>query len=145
MMSSRLLMLLLVLWGSTAGLLGQSIEKTLVRSFNLQGASDVTLQLQGPVEVKTWSQDILRVQMTVRLDRGSEAMLRSLVQAGRYNLHGVPAEDAFTIEAPGLSRDVLFNGQQLAENISFTVFAPEEVQITVEDGASAAAYLPPGL
>ena len=138
-------MLLLVLWGSTAGLLGQSIEKTFIRSFNLQGASDVTLQLQGPVEVQTWSEDILRVQMTVQLHHGSEAMLRSLAQAGRYNLHGYLEQGRFLIEAPGLAREVLINGQPLTEQIAFTVFAPENVQITVEDGTSAAAFLPNNL
>jgi hypothetical protein len=138
-------MLILWLWGSTAGLMGQSVEKTFVRSFNLQGISDVTLHLQGPVEVKTWSEDILRVQMNVQLYRGSEAMLRSLVQAGRYNLRGNAMDGVFNVQAPGLAREVRFNGQLLVEQISFTVFAPEQVQISIEDGTAAAAFLPPSL
>lgn len=145
MKATRQILLFLVLWGATAGLLAQSIEKTLVRSFNLEGAPAVTLQLDGPVHVQTWSDDILRVQMTVTLDRGSEAMLRSLVQAGRYNLHGDLVEAEYHIHAPGLAREVRVNGQPLAERVTFTVFAPENVRVEIEDGASAAAFLPESL
>lgn len=139
MKRTRHLLLTMLLLGCTAGLFAQVVEKTLVRSFNLQGADQVTLQLDGPVEVQTWSQSILRIQMQVTLDRGSEAMIRSLVQAGRYNLQSLLQEGAFQIVAPGLEREVLINGTPLGEHISFIVYAPEKVQVEIDDSTSASA------
>jgi hypothetical protein len=125
---------------TTAGLFAQTIEKTFVRSFNLQGAQEAVLQVEGAVEVKTWSQAITRVQMTVGLERGSESMLRSLSQAGRYNLKGTLENDQFFISIPGLEREVLVNGQALEESISYVIFVPEKVRVNIENSASAAGF-----
>lgn len=117
---------------------GQTIEKVLVKSFNLQGAQEVVLKTTGGVTVQTWEQDILRIQMTIGLDQGgSDAMLKSLLQAGRYNLRAELVEGRLVIDNPGLERDVLRNGQPLAERISFVVFAPENLRVEVADGTSA--------
>ena len=87
MKSSRLILVALLLLAG-ASLFAQTIEKTFVRSFNLMGAQETTLRMDVPIEVKTWGQSIARIQMTVGLQNGTESMLRSLAQAGRYNLKG---------------------------------------------------------
>lgn len=125
---------------ATSGLFAQSVEKTLVRSFNIQEAQVVALQVDHPVEVKTWSQKIMRVQINVGLDRGSESMLRSLVQAGRYNLKGGMKNDYYVVTIPGLSREVRVNGAILAENLSYVIFVPENVHVDVLSSSSAQAF-----
>lgn len=125
---------------ATSGLFAQSVEKTLVRSFNIQEAQVVALQVDHPVEVKTWSQKIMRVQINVGLDRGSESMLRSLVQAGRYNLKGEMKDDYYVVTIPGLSREVRVNGAILAENLSYVIFVPENVHVDVLSSSSAQAF-----
>lgn len=132
--------LVALLFVTTAGLFAQTVEKTFVRSFNLMGAQEAVLQFEGPVEVKTWSQSITRVQMTVGIERGSESMLRSLAQAGRYNLKGQLESDQYLISIPGLEREVLINGQALEENISYVVFVPEKVRVNIENSTSAAGF-----
>ncbi|WP_020534423.1 hypothetical protein [Lewinella cohaerens] len=134
---TTLVALLLV---TAAGLFAQTVEKTFVRSFNLQGAQEAVLQIEGPVDVQTWSQSITRIQMTVGIERGSESMLRSLAQAGRYNLKGQLDNDQYLISVPGLEREVLVNGQALAENISYVIFVPEDVRINIENSTSAAGF-----
>lgn len=134
---TTLVALLLV---TAAGLFAQTVEKTFVRSFNLQGAQEAVLQIEGPVDVQTWSQSITRIQMTVGIERGSESMLRSLAQAGRYNLKGQLDNDQYFISVPGLEREVLVNGQALAENISYVIFVPEGVRINIENSTSAAGF-----
>ncbi|RMG85812.1 MAG: hypothetical protein D6714_05290 [Bacteroidetes bacterium] len=131
------LMLLIPLLLSTAitTLHGQS-EKTLVKSFNLNGNQFVLLDLEGNVDVKTWKGDLMRIQITVALENGTEAMLKSLVQAGRYNLKGDDATGEFVVTAPGLQRKVTVRGKELVENISYTVFAPENVTVRLNDSAS---------
>jgi len=127
----------LMIW---AGLFAQTIEKTFVRSFNLSGAQEAVLQLDAPVEVKTWSQSIARVQMTVGLQNGSESMLRSLAQAGRYNLKGTLENDQFVISIPGLEREVRVNGNTLAEDITYVVFVPDNVRVNIENSTTAAGF-----
>lgn len=121
----------------SAGLGAQSVEKTLVKSFNLQAANAVTLELEGPVDVQVWSNSTMRIQMTIGLEQGSESMLRSLIQAGRYNLHNQGQSESFLVNMPGMNREVLINGSPLRERLSYQVFVPEGVQVDIVSPASA--------
>lgn len=125
---------------ATSGLFAQSVEKTLVRSFNLQGAQEVALEVDASVEVKTWSQKIMRIQINVGLEHGSESMLRSLVQAGRYNLKGEMLDGLYTVTVPGLAREVRVNGSILPENLSYVIFVPENVHVDILSSSSAQAF-----
>lgn len=116
---------------------GQQVEKTLVKSFNLQGNQVVTLQMDGPIEVKTWNNNFLRVQMQVTLKEGSEALLKSLVQAGRYNLRYEMDGEAYTVLAPQLGLEVKVGGKPLQDVVSYLVYAPENVIVKVPEGKNA--------
>ncbi len=120
-----------------AGLFAQTIEKTFVRSFNLMGAQEAVLRVDAPVEVKTWTQSVARVQMTDGLNSGSESMHRSLAQAGRYNLKGQLEDAQYTISVPGLEREVRVNGKALNEDITYVVFVPENVRVNIENSTTA--------
>jgi hypothetical protein len=120
----------------TATLHGQQTEKTLVKSFNLKGNQFVLLDLDGNVEVKEWNNELMRVQINVALENGTEAMLKSLVQAGRYNLKSDDSTGEFKVVAPGLQRKVTVRGQELVENISYTIFAPGKVNVRLTNEAS---------
>jgi hypothetical protein len=139
MKSSRLLLVGFLLM-TAVGLFAQNVEKTFVRSFNLQGAQELALEFTGAVEVQTWSQTTTRVQMTVGLERGSETMLRSLAQAGRYNLKGQLTDGQYQINVPGLEREVKVNGQSIGEMISYVVFVPENVHVVIDDSTAASAF-----
>lgn len=125
---------------AATGLFAQTVEKTLVRSFNLQNSQEVALQLDAPVEVQTWDQKIMRIQMNVRLERGSESMLRSLVQAGRYNIKGELIEGQYVVNVPGLAREVLVNSSALPESISYIISVPEGVHIDLQAGSSVSVF-----
>ena len=139
MKSSRLLLVGFLLL-TAVGLFAQNVEKTFVRSFNLQGAHELALQLNGAVEVQTWSQTTTRVQMTVGLERGSETMLRSLAQAGRYNLRGQLDGGQYQVNVPGLAREVKVNGYAIGELITYVVFVPENVHVVIDDSTAASAF-----
>jgi hypothetical protein len=105
-------------------------EKTFVKAFNLKGNQTVYFDLQGKTEVKTWPEKQLRLLMNVRLENGSEVMLKSLMQAGRYNLQSEELSKGFTIFAPQLEKEVrMRNGQTLVEMISYTLYVPANVQV----------------
>lgn len=112
-------------------------EKTLVKSFNLQGSQEVLLDLKGDVDVQEWNNDIMRVQITIGIPNGNEAMLKSLVRAGRYNLRSkTNDEDAYLVFAPGLDREIKLKGQPLKEILSYQIFAPSNVIVKQTTEAS---------
>lgn len=115
---------------------GQTVEKTLVKSFNLEELQNVTIDLPGSVEVKTWESPTMRIQLTISLPNSNVALLKTLVQYGRYNLLASRENDAVKIFAPGLKKPVKVGTSNLDERLSFMVFAPEGVQIEIADGAS---------
>jgi hypothetical protein len=109
---------------------GQQAEKTLVKSFNMLGNQAVLLDLHGPVEVLEWNQEQLRVQMTITLQNGTEVILKSLVQAGRYNLQAEEKDGEFRVFAPSLEKEVkMRNGLDIGEVVKFQVYAPAKVTV----------------
>ena len=113
-----------------------NIEKTLVKSFNLKGSQEITLNLEGDIDVQERVGEIVRVQMTIGV-AGSEAMLKSLITAGRYNLKMQDTENGPLIDSPGLQREITVRGSKLVETISYVVYVPENV--TVKYGSEAAS------
>ncbi|MBV6655875.1 MAG: hypothetical protein KI786_19035 [Mameliella sp.] len=118
---------------ATTSLTGQQVEKTLVKSFNLNGLQTVSLNVEAPVEVTDWDQPFLRVQMHIELDRGTEALLKSLVRAGRYNLSGKDQEGIYDITAPNLEREVTISGQPLNDRVSFVIMKPKNVVLNTSE------------
>jgi len=106
-----------------------TVEKTLVKSFNLQGNDLIDLNLGGDVQVKEWKSPAIRVQMLIILENGNESMLKSLIKAGRYNLTSTQTEDSFEINIPGLDREVMIKGAPLVDNVSFIVYIPSGTNI----------------
>jgi hypothetical protein len=134
------LLLSLVLQPTFTALMAQGgTEKVLVKSFQLDGRQEVVLHASGPVEVRRWQGDVMRVQMTVYVEQATETMVKSLVQAGRYNIRTETIEGHWEVTTPGLQREVLRNGQPLQERIAYLVFLPENVHLTVKSESSASA------
>ena len=111
-------------------------EKTLVKSFNLKGMQVVVLDLDGEIEVKEWNKPIMRIQLTIVIEKGHESTLKSLVRAGRYNLYSKVTDEDFEIFAPGTKKEMKISGQDLNENITYTVYAPENVIVKMAGEAS---------
>ena len=108
---------------------GQVAEKTLVKSFAVDKNQTVSIDVPGPVEVKSWSNTTIRVQMTITLQNGNEAILKSLISAGRYNLVAKEEAGVVIIHAPALEKEVQIGGEPLKDAISIIVFAPDSVTI----------------
>lgn len=117
----------------------QDVEKVLVKSFNLQSSQAVVLEMDAPTEVKTWKNDILRVQMTITLGNSSESLLKSLMQVGRYNLKSEMVDGTFKVFAPALGKEVKVGGKLVEERVSIVVYAPESVQVKLSGAAATQA------
>jgi len=111
----------------------QSAERTLVKSFNLKGNDTIILDLEGDVDVQHWNNELVRIQININVEDVSDAILKSLIVAGRYNLKNSESEDGFVISAPAMEKEVKLRGQILKEELSYTVFAPESVSVQLAD------------
>ena len=118
-------------------------EKTLVKSFNLKGMQVVVLDLDGEVEVREWDNTFMRVQLTIVIEKGNDSMLKNLVRSGRYNLYSKISEEDFKIFAPGTKKEMKVSGQDLNENITYLVYAPENVIVRMAGEASTDAESTP--
>ncbi len=135
-MKIKMSFLLLPLLLNVLPLKAQQAEKTLVKSFNVDGKSTILLDMDGSVTVATWNEPQMRIQLNITLQNGSETMLKSLVTTGRYNLDAKDVNGVYSIVAPGLERQIkLGSGQQLGEQVTYTVFAPKNVTITTRKPA----------
>ncbi len=110
----------------------QHAEKTLVKGFKLAGNNVVLIDVapENEIVINEWSQEQMRVVMTVSLGNGSDQMLKSLVKLGRYNLDSSIEPDMLRVFLPGLERNVkLRNGGELIENLNFEIYAPSNVLV----------------
>jgi len=125
---------LLVATGSIA----QQAEKSLVKSFNLLGNQTLVIDLEGPVEVQTWTNKSVRVQMDIELYNRPVSFLKGMITAGRYNLKSSQIEEGLLIKAPGMDRKVKLKGEELQEKLAYVVYAPEDVHVILANEASTA-------
>jgi hypothetical protein len=111
----------------------QAAEKTMLKSFNLDGKNLIRLELPGTVDVKVWEKSIIQIQITVSLPSGNAAMLNELANVGRYNLSAKSSGDNFLITSDNLNKIIKIKGQDLKENITFQVFVPKDVSVKIFD------------
>ncbi len=112
-------------------------DKTMLKSFNLHGISTIRLDLPGQVEIKTWDNPTVKIEIAVSLANGNAAMLNELANVGRYNLTEKTTGTEMTISAENLSKIIKVRGQELKEHIAFLVYAPKDVPVTVTQALAA--------
>jgi hypothetical protein len=117
-------------------MIAQSAERTLVKSFNLKENKTVVLDLKGQVEVQHWKNDLVRIQIGINLENASDAVLKSLIAAGRYNLTAVEDNNGLVISSPTLDKEITIKGQSLKEYLTYTVFLPEDISVKIADESS---------
>jgi hypothetical protein len=116
-----------------AGFVFGQTEKTLVKTFNLQGNTSVVLNLNGNVIVEEWGESTLRVHMNITLETTNVNMLKYLITQGRYNLLLAITDTSAILSSPGRDKDVIVNkvGDVLSEEVSYTVFVPRNIQVEI--------------
>lgn len=127
--------LLAIMIANTA--VAQQAERILVKSFNLKGNSVVLMDVDGNVEVKEYSGEIVRVQMAIGLANGTDSTLKSLIKSKRYNLIATEGDGELILSMPSLEKRVTVGGKELTEKISYTVFAPTDVLVKLSNESSA--------
>ncbi len=120
----------------------KNIERTFVQSFDLQGNTTVLLDIQNAeIELKTWTNTDISVQMSVSVPLNLEGFLKSLVAAGRYTLKDTPADGVMSLVGANLKRTIIFRGSPWNDKIKCVVYAPAKVTVEVVKPVAAAPLL----
>lgn len=121
-------------------------EKTVVKTFNLQGSTSVVLDLNGDVEVQEWSESTLRIHINIKLENSNVHMLKYLLTQGRYNLKLDNTDTGVMITSPGRDKDVVINkeGDTLSETVTYTVFVPQNVSTEIMNKKTVEAPISTG-
>ena len=110
---------------------GQSTQRTLVKSFNVKHVQSINFNIYGDVEVKKWSKDLMRIEMKISLENGTNRLLKSMVIANRFNLDSELSEGEMTVFAPALENKITIGGKEILEKITYTVNVPEGILTNV--------------
>lgn len=131
MKSRGLVFCLLAIWGLILSptFAQNPLEKTLVKSFNLNSKSAVKIDLPMPVEIKRWNDPIARVEIVIATENVSETMLKSLIVSGRYNIATSYSPNEMILTSPSLQKTVKVNGQEIKELIRYTLYVPNDIAV----------------
>jgi hypothetical protein len=102
-------------------------QKSLVKSFNLNGAKQVLVDVKNAtIVIKQSDDEVMKVQTDVNLKNGSEALYDQLSKAGRYNLSLSAESPAATLTAAARP-SIKVAGADLDEEVIITVTVPKYV------------------
>lgn len=123
------------------------VNRTFVQTFAAGDADVVHIILPGTIEVTRWSNPTIRVLTEIELPGKNDAMLRALIQSGRYQLRYETAGTAGRLGSALLENPAVINGHTLREKISFKIMIPEwmEVMPALEaesDDSEETLYIP---
>ena len=110
-------------------LFAQTAQKTFSKSFNADEAGLIRLQVPGAIDLKVWNQPFVRVEVSVSLPSGNLSLLNELAGVGRYNLTAQTKGGVLSIDAPNLQKVIRMKGEELREEVRFTVFVPKDMKI----------------
>lgn len=136
-MTNRIVSIALLLTFALSAI-AQTTGKTFTKSFNTDGKSRLKLDLPGKVEIKVWNNAAIRIEIAVDLPSGNSSMLDQLALVGRYNLNANPLEETLVITAPNLYKVIRVKGEELRENIAYTVYVPKDLDVVLHAPAVAA-------
>lgn len=118
---------------------GQSaVQKTLVRTFNGKGVDQVTIQVNNnPVVIQRYAEAHIRVFTEITYHNSDLNRMKYFITKGRYNLQEEATAGGLTLSCPGIQQAMPINreGDLLKETVSFTLYVPENMAVTIQDAA----------
>ncbi len=124
---------LIALLATSTQLCAQTAAKTFNKTFNTDGQSIITLDLPGTIDLKVWDNPTVRIEISVSLPSGNNAMLNELATVGRYNLVSKSTPTQLVITAPNMAKQVRVKGEIIRETLTFVVFVPKDLKIEMHN------------
>ena len=105
------------------------IEKTLIKSFNLQGYEVLDIYLDGDTHIEKWDSPIVRVEMAISLLSGCRKTLNMLIKSGKYDLIYDQTSHSYRISMRGLTEEFKIPGACLKDLVSYRIKVPRYVNV----------------
>lgn len=129
--------LLITVFSVTASLIAQTAERTLVKSYDLKGCNAIVADLQGDVSVEPWSQDVFRIETSIRIDGVTSTAVKKFVAQGRYYIKSTDSNGTLVLSMPRFKTGLKAFGVELDQNetITYKIYAPEYISVTLAEDA----------
>jgi len=115
---------------------------TLVSSKNLNGATEVFVDLQGNVQTESWDKDFIRIVLEIKTNGVTREVIKHLMTKKRFKVSSYKeGQDSLQLSNPNLTLPVYINGKRLKESVSYTIFAPRNVLVVINSEQDTAAVL----
>ncbi len=121
----------------------QSVEKTVLKPINLKGYNHLEANLDGKVNVKTWTNEYAQVEINIKAYGLNAQILKALVAAGRYNIHIDYKDDKVVLTTPDLSKSIKVRGTELKDEVTFTIFMPEYCKLDTKEKTTSVGSVSP--
>lgn len=114
--------------------IGQSAtEVTFVQGIRTQGMTELVTNLNGNVETETWSNDYIRVLITIESKDVNKASIKRMAIKKQFKIAEYADTNAHTLflSMPGVDKHVSVNGQQMkgALKFSYKIYVPNEMYL----------------
>jgi hypothetical protein len=131
----------LIAFAFAANVANAQMQKSLIKTFNLNGATVVMLDLKGEVLLKPADNTALRLQTDIDLKNGNISLFQAFLAKKRYDVQTKAENGTFTLTAPD-RENVKIGGQDLQETVSYTLYVPDNVTTKmVTDGLHTYIYM----
>ena len=114
---SLLALLPVLTWGQA--------QRSVVKAFNPLGQRTLVLDLPGEVAILPAPGDLIQIEAEVRISNTTDAVLKALIHAMRYELSAERDTHALLIRPVRDLVPVTVRGVVLDESVRYTVYLPE--------------------
>ena len=106
-------------------------EKVLVKTLRTENISDISVEMSGEVEVKTWSEDYARILIHIKHHNAHPNLLKVLITKGRYHIVPTVENGTLTLSSKELDTPLVFGNNEttLEETVSYTLVLPEGIEV----------------
>lgn len=107
---------------------------TLVSSKNINGATQLVVDLEGEVIADNWTKDYIHIEIEIKANDLSQEVIKHLERIGRFQtkIQNLDLE-SMRLYMPNLKLPVYINGKKLSEDITYKISVPKNVIITRSD------------
>lgn len=107
------------------------IQKTLVTSVNLEQIEQLTLDLEGRLEIQKWDKEVATIFIDIASNVPNERVMETLVSNGRYEIAALSQkENEVMLNAPNQFKIITVNGIPLEENVKYKIFIPRDISFS---------------
>ncbi|MEL6866479.1 MAG: hypothetical protein AAFP19_18785 [Bacteroidota bacterium] len=106
------------------------LEKVLHQTFEVEGISNISLDIAGELEIVKWAGNTILAETNVQLYDASPSVMRFVLDKGRYDILANDKADDFKIFSKNGERATINTKQgQVYEMIKVRIFVPEDFEI----------------